>query len=364
MSSRTEIWIPFRIVLVLAVCFQAGCGASTSNHNSAARQVDELFAPLTIATQPGAAVMIIRDGKVLHEGHYGFANLDEATPITSQTNFRLASVSKQFAAMAIMILEEDGRISYDDPISLYVPDLAAYPDVTIRHLLQHTGGLPDYYDLIDTSERIPTNADAARVVGEMASPEFAPGERYQYSNSGYDMLGPIVEAAAGMPFVDFVRERLFLPVNMGSSLVHDHTFPEIPNRAIGYDLVDDGFEPNDFDPLNGIVGSGGIYSNLDEMYRWDQALYGELLVSQATLATAFTAGLNNKGESIEYGFGWRIDETRGHKRVFHSGSWVGFRTHVARIPELRFSIVILSNRSEFSPAEFIEPITDIYLGPD
>ena len=364
MTTRIGIKILFCVAVVLAVFVQNGCSDSISDNKTASQQVDELFAPLTVATQPGAAVMVIRDGRILHNGHYGFADLDKAIPITSETNFRLASVSKQFAAMAIMILQEEGQISYDDPISLYVPDLAAYPGVTVRHLLQHTGGLPDYYDLIDTSEDIPTNADAVRVLGDMASPEFAPGERYEYSNSGYDMLGPIVEAAAGTPFVDFVRERIFQPLNMGKSLVHDHTFPEIPDRAIGYDPVADGFKPNDFDPLNGIVGSGGIYSNLEDIYRWDQSLYGEQLVSQESIATAFTAGLSNQGESIDYGFGWRVETTRGHKRVWHGGSWVGFRTHIARSPDLRFSIVILSNESEFSAAEYIEPITDIYLGPE
>ena len=363
MNTRNGAKTLFIAAIALGVCMQSGCNKSLDDSKAASQQVDELFAPLVVAKQPGAAVMIIQDGKILHEGHYGFADLDKEIPITSRTNFRLASVSKQFAAMAIMILEEDGQISYDDPISQYVPELAPYPGVTVRHLLQHTGGLPDYYDHIDTSGDIPTNDDAARLLGEMASPDFAPGERYEYSNPGYDMLGPIVEAAAGMPFVDFVRERIFNPLHMDNSLVHDHTFPEIPNRAIGYDPVEDGFEPNDFDPLNGIVGSGGIYSNLEDMYRWDQALYGEQLVSQESLEAAFTAGRNNQGESIDYGFGWRIETTRGHKRVRHSGSWVGFRTHIARIPDLGFSIIILSNNSEFSPGDYIDPITDIYLGP-
>ena len=171
------------------------------------------------------------------------------------------------------MLAQDGRLSYDDPVSRYVPDLAPYSGVTIRHLLQHTGGLPDYYDAIDVSGDIPTNADAAKLLGEMAKPDFVPGERYEYSNSGYDMLGPIVEAAAGMPFVDFVRERIFVPINMNNSLVHDHTLPAIPNRALGYDTSPQGFALNDVNKLNGIVGSGGVYSNLNDMYRWDQALY-------------------------------------------------------------------------------------------
>lgn len=365
MVSSTNSRIVIKYLLVVLLAGQAGCGKPVADHRSPAQRVDELFAPLTVGVQPGAAVMVIRDGEILQQSHYGFANLDEATRITSETNFRLASVSKQFAGMAIMLLQEEGRLSYDDPISRYVPSLAGYPGVTIRHVLQHTSGLPDYYDVIDTSSGyIPTNEDAAILLSDIEKPEFAPGERYEYSNPAYDMLGPVVEAAAGMPFVDFVRQRIFEPLDMRNSLVHDHTFPDIPNRAIGYDSTADGFEPNDFDPLNGIVGSGGIYSSLADMYRWDQALYTEQLVSQESIALAFTSGTNNKGESIDYGFGWRIDETRGHKRVSHSGSWVGFRTNITRIPDLHFTIIILSNNAGISPADYIDAITDIYLGPE
>jgi len=351
------------LAIVLAVSLSASCNAPTGESRTAAQQVDELFAPLTVGVQPGAAVVIVRDGEILYEGHYGFADIEKAIPITSATNFRLASVSKQFSTMAIMILADDGLLSYDDPVSMYVSELAPYKGVTLKHIMQHTGGMPDYYDEIDSSGDIPTNLDAARLLGEMASPDFLPGERYEYSNAGYDMLGPVVENASGVAFVDFVRERIFEPLNMDTSLVHDHEFPEIAQRAFGYDIAAGEFVLNDYDPLNGIVGSGGIYSNLEDMYRWDQSLYTDQIVSKAALASAFATGTNDSGESIEYGFGWRVEETRGHKRVRHGGSWVGFRTHIARIPDLKFSIVILSNRSDISPGEYIDPITDIYLGP-
>lgn len=350
--------ITFTLVLVALT----GCSQRGDVDMTPAQRVDELFAFLTPGTQAGAAVMIIRDSEILHQGHYGFANIEQATAITSDTNFRLGSVSKQFAALAIMILNQDGLLSFDDPVSRYVPELAPYPGVTIRHLMQHTGGLPDYYDLIDTTNRVPTNKDAAALLGKMARPDFAPGDRYEYSNAGYDMLAPVVEGASGVPFVDFVRDRIFEPLHMQTTLSHDHTFPEIANRALGYDFVDGVFTENDYDPLNGIVGSGGIYSNLNDMYRWDQALYTDQIVSQELIAEAFTSGTNNQGEKLDYGFGWRIDETHGHKRVRHGGSWVGFRSHIARVPDLHFSIVILSNRSDFSPDDYIEAITDIYLG--
>jgi len=341
-----------------------GCRASTGDDRTASQQVDDLFAPLTVGIQPGAAVMVIRDAEVVHEGHYGFADISKEKPITAATNFRLASVSKQFATMAIMILADDGLLQYEDPVSKYVPDLTPYEGVTIRHLLQHTGGMPDYYDVIDTSDSIPTNVDAAKLLGEMASPDFLPGERYEYSNPGYDMLGPVVEAASGIAFVEFVRERIFKPLKMHTSLVHDHTFPDIPNRAFGYDIESGEFVLDDYDPLNGIVGSGGIYSNLNDMYRWDQSLYTNDIVSEESLRSAFIAGTTNSGESIDYGFGWRIEETRGLKHIRHSGSWVGFRTHILRIPELKFSVVILSNRGDFSSGDYVDAVRDIYLGID
>jgi CubicO group peptidase (beta-lactamase class C family) len=363
MHSNGGQRIKSRVALFLATLLLASCDKPMTSNEAAAHSVDALFASYVSAIQPGVAVMIIRDGKIQHQGSYGFADIDEAVPITADTNFRLASFSKQFAAMAIMILEEDGRLSYDDPVSRYVPELAPYPDVTIRHLLLHTGGLPDYYDVIDTSGGIPTNEDAAKLLGELASPVFAPGERYEYSNPGYDMLGPVVAAAAGQSFVSFVKARIFDPLGMHNSLVHDHTYPEIPNRAFGYAANDNGFRLDDNDPLNGIVGSGGIYSSLNDLYRWDQALYGERLVSHATLELAFSPGTNNGGASLDYGFGWRIDQAGDYKRLRHGGSWVGFRTHIARVPEQHFSIIILSNRGDFEPDDFIDPITEFYLGP-
>lgn len=314
--------------------------------------------------QPGVAIAVVREGQTVLEKAWGYADLDKKTPITADTAFDLASVSKQFAAMAIMLLEEEGKLAYDDPIAKYVPELAIYDGVTIRHLMLHTGGLPDYYELIDTSSGMPANQDAARLLGRIAKADFGPGERYEYSNAGYDMLGPIVEAASGIRFAEFLRQRIFVPLGMEGSRVHDHTLPAIPNRARGYEPAEGGFVLNDESPLNAIVGSGSIFSTLKDLVRWDQALYTDNLVSAATLDLAFTSGTNNNGEPLDYGFGWRIDEYAGYKRLRHGGSWVGFRSHIARIPELRFTVIVLSNRADFEPENHIDTITALYLGPD
>ncbi|MEQ9562851.1 MAG: serine hydrolase domain-containing protein [Woeseiaceae bacterium] len=337
------------------------CGSPTEEPASYGVQADALFSTYTQGIQPGVALAVIRDGDIVHEGHYGYADLEKSVPITSETAFRLASVSKQFSAMAIMLLEEDGKLSYDDPVNRYLPELEFYEGVTIRQMLLHTSGLPDYYDLMDTSAGMPTNRDALLLLQQMARVDFPPGERYEYSNAAYDTLGPLVEAVSGMRFAEFVRQRIFLPLGMQHSVVHDDTLPQIGNRAIGYEPEDKGFALNDYDPLNAIIGSGGIYSTLNDLYRWDQALNGESLASRQSLDLAFSSGTNNSGESLDYGFGWRIEDFNGHKVLRHGGSWVGFRTHILRIPELRFSIVLLSNRADTDAENLVDQVAAIYL---
>jgi CubicO group peptidase (beta-lactamase class C family) len=347
--------------LIALLVLSGSCSRPTAENASQADAIDELFAHYAAGVQPGVAVAVVQDGKLVLQRAYGYAEIDSKTPITADTAFDLASVSKQFAAMAIMLLEEDGKLSYDDFIGKYVPELQVYDGVTIRHLLLHTGGLPDYYDVIDTSPGMPTNQDAAELLGKMARADFAPGERYEYSNAGYDMLGPIVEAASGMRFAEFVKQRIFTPLGMNNSRVHDDTLPVIPNRARGYEPVEGGFVLNDYSALNAIVGSGDLFSTLNDLCLWDQALYTEELVAAATLELAFTSGTNNKGESLDYGFGWRTDEYAGHERLRHGGSWVGFRSHIARIPALRFTVILLSNRADIEPEGYVDTITDSYL---
>lgn len=356
--KRRYCFPPVALIVLLASCRQQPAEDVTT-----AELVDDLFSAYEQGVQPGVAVAVVQDGKLVLERAYGYADIGAQTPITAGTAFDLASVSKQFGAMAIMLLEEEGKLSYDDTIGKYVPELKVYDGVTIRHLLLHTGGLPDYYDVIDTTSGMPTNQDAAELLGKMAKADFAPGERYEYSNSGYDMLGPIVASASGMRFADFVRERIFISSGMNSSYVHDDRLPEIPNRARAYAPSGDGFVPDYENPLNAIVGSGSIFSTLNDLVRWDEVLYTDKLVSAETLELAFTSGTTNNGESLEYGFGWRIDEYAGYKQLRHGGSWVGFRSHIARIPERRFTVILLSNRADFEPEDYVDTITELYLGP-
>lgn len=342
-------------VLIAFLCHSAFAQAQEAD------RVTTLFEHLDEGAQPGAAVMVIRDGNIVYSGGFGFADVKKQIPIDANSSFRLASVSKQFTAMAIMVLADEGKLDYDDPLVKYIPELSMYPGVTIRHLLTHTSGIPDYYDTIDTAGGMPTNADIPAVLAAMDGPVFAPGEKYEYSNPAYEMLPLIVENVSGVTFSKFMQENVFKPAGMDNSLIYDQTEPEIANRAYGYEADGRGFKLNDYDELNYIGGSGGMYATLEDFFAWDQALYGEDLVSAATLKEGFTSFRLNNGELIDYGFGWGIDLYRGHRRISHGGSWVGFRTHIARFPDEKLSIVVLTNRVDGMPGAYAEKIADIYM---
>jgi len=329
-----------------------------------ASRVTALFAHFDQGVQPGAAVMVVKDGEIVYSHGFGYADLERRRRIDADAPFRLASVSKQFTAMAIMVLAEDGKLDYDDPVVDYIPALAKYPGVTIRHLLTHTGGLPDYYDTIDTSDgRRPVTADMPAELAAIGTPDFVPGEKYEYSNPGYEMLALVVEKASGMPFRDFMKKRVFAPAGMDDSVIRDESNPEIANRVIGYEPNGDGYAEDDDNLLNYIIGSGGMYATLEDFLAWDTALYRNSVVSAETLAQAYTRHRLNNGEEIDYGFGWRIDQHRGHQRVAHGGSWVGFRTGIARYRDEKLAVVVLMNRADGTPGDYIDRITDIYL-PD
>jgi len=314
---------------------------------------------------PGAAVIVIRNGVVVERAAWGMADLEHGVPIATDTAFRLASVSKQFTAMAIMMLAEEGRLSIDDPVTRFLPELSRFGDaLTIRHLLTHTGGLPDYYDVmveISGVER-PRTRDALAVLAVWGEPLFAPGERYEYSNPGYELLALIVEEASGEPYSEFVETRIFAPLGMTSSVVFDERAPGIARRAIGYRSEGDGFAVYDDDPLNHVIGSGGIYSTVEDLARWDQALYGEELVRADTLAEAFRPSRLASGEEIPYGFGWRVEEHHGRRRVSHGGEWVGFQNFIARYPDDRVSVVVLSNLVETDSEGLADALAALILG--
>lgn len=342
-------------------------------------QVDALFAPFTQGRTPGAAVLVVQDGRVVHKRGYGLADIAANIPINPNTAFDLGSISKPFTAMAIMMLAERGQLRYDDPLSRFFPEFPSHArKITIWHLLHHTHGFPDYEGLFVKSGMIdrdypkrskgkeegfePTIRDTLRLLTHQQELRFAPGDKYEYGGSGYVLLALIIEKVSGKPYPRFLRENIFRPLGMNSTLVYDETRPSVKNKAVSYARVGAEYKDIDYTPLNLIYGDGNINSTVEDLYKWDQALYTEKLVRAETLDKAFTPGKLNDGTETGYGSGWLVKNSPGLRRIAHGGSWVGFRSLLVRYPDQRLTIMALSNLAEFDRETAVYKIAKIYLG--
>jgi len=319
--------------------------------------VDQLFEAYRGDSVPGAAVMIIHKGRPVLTKTYGMADLEEKIPVYRQTNFRLASVTKQFTAMCIMILKERGALDYKTTLKEIFPSFPDYGEhITIQHLLRHTSGLIAYEDLIsDTASVQVTDNDVLQMMLGVDSTYFQPGTAHRYSNSGYAVLAMIIKKVSGKSVAGFLKENIFHPLGMNHTVAHVNGFSTVSNRAYGYTVEPDSIRFTDQSITSAVLGDGGIYSSIDDLLKWDRALYTDKLISAETLKLAFTPALDN------YGFGWRIDEYRGHVRVYHTGSTRGFRTFIQRFPEDKFTVIILTNRSDPEVAPLAEKLADLYL---
>lgn len=329
-------------------------------------KIDALFADFNRPDAPGASVAIIQNGKVLLAKGYGLANVEEKAPCTPETDFRLASLTKQFTAMSILILADRKKLSLDESLAGFFPEFPSYGNkITVRQVLSHTSGLIDYEDVIPPGTSIPVlDRDVLRLLMKQDTTYFPPGSRFRYSNSGYSLLSLIVEVRSGIPFAQFLKKNIFQPLKMNDSLAYEQGFSVIPNRAYGYTASDKGFTRTDQSLTSSVLGDGGIYSSVSDLFKWDQALYGTKLVSAKWLKLAFTPGsLATDFPNSHYGFGWYIGSYRGFKEIWHYGQTRGFTTRIARFPEKKFTVVILTNRNEAKVSEFPHKIADLYLLP-
>lgn len=343
-----------------------------------AEQIDAVFASLKSGNAPGAAVLVVRNGKAVFRRGYGVADLRTLAPIDGRTNFRLASFTKQFTAACIMLLARDGKLRYDDHLTDFFPEFPAYGKaITVRNLLNHTSGLPDYEDVLmkqypDTPpEKIPQILDAGvlKLLEQQSSGVFAPGSRWEYSNSGYAVLAMIVEKVSGKSFGQFLRERIFTPLQMMNTAAYEKGKNEVAHRAYGHTKEKDGWHETDQSPTSAVLGDGGIYSSLDDLEKWDRALREHTLLSSAEMEPALTPvrptggpAQSSEGPSVSYGFGWFLNPHRGHRRMWHPGETIGFRTVIQRFPADQLTIIVLANRVDISPEELALKVADLYLG--
>ena len=377
-------------VVLLAFAATRDVQAQTSEA-SMEKKLDALFSVATSPDAPGLAVLVRQNGQTVFQRGYGVRDLRTKSKIDAQTNFRLASFTKQFTAMAVMLLVHDGKIRYDETLTEIFPDFPAYgKSITVRNLLHHTSGLPDYEDLMDAAEKAKgpiwspekqiQDDQVLELLKKESNGKFAPGTSWSYSNSGYVVLGLIVARTSGKAYREFLRERIFAPLKMSRTIVYQKGKNEVANRAFGHskEKENDTLKETDQSSTSATLSDGGIYSNLEHLAKWDEALRNHTLLSEKEMQPALApVKLNDgsephwpaepggdnlhPGEPVSYGFGWFLDPYEGHQRMWHTGTTMGFRTVIERFLGENLTIIILSNRTDLDPEKLSLQVADLLL---
>lgn len=345
----------------LVACSTKETKTSIPTINPKTLSLDTLYTDLFQEGKFNGNVLVAEKGEICFNKSFGIANKATNKELNTHSVFELASVSKQFTAMGIVLLKKQGQLNYNDPIVKYIPELEHYPDITIKHLLTHTGGLPDYMALADShwdKTKIANNLDIINLF-KTHTPEvrFKPNEEWRYSNTGYLILGSIIERVSGQTFEDYLTQHIFAPLKMDRTSIYRRRYkPEhIPNYASGYiysDSLKTTILPDDLGRdfymifLDGIVGDGMVNSNVADLLKWDRALYDNTLINEEDKKLIFSSYKTNTKEETEYGFGWMIDSTETYgKVVSHSGGWAGYTTYIERHLDNDKTIIILQNQS-------------------
>jgi CubicO group peptidase (beta-lactamase class C family) len=359
-------------------------------------KIEAIFAPLSDTRSPGVAVLVRRGGRTVFEHGYGVRELSARVAIDPDTNFRLASCTKQFTAMAIMLLVHDKTLHYEESLAEIFPEFPAYgATITIGNLLHHTSGLPDYETLMEqeeksggrkwTEENQIHDADVLALLEKEHSPLFPPGTKWAYSNSGYVVLGLVVAKVSGKSFSDFLHERIFAPLKMDQTVAYERGRSEVANRAFGHSRDGSSWKQTDQSSTSATLGDGGVYSSLRDLAKWDEALAKQTLLSETEMRAALTPAAlvggakpvwpanqdRAAGTPVAYGFGWFLDPYRGHPRMWHYGDTMGFHTYIERFgasasetgrpDRSEMSIIVLCNRTDLDPEALAAKVADLYF---
>ncbi len=365
---RPMISPPF--LLALSILLPAPALAETGvapdePHEALSRQVDALFQRWHRPDSPGAAVLVMRGGEVVHAKGYGMASLEHGVPIRPGTVFDIASISKQFAGMAVAMLVEEGVLSLDDDVREYIPELLDFGEtIRIRHLVHHTSGLRDWPGTLGMAGWDWMDVISFEQILEMAFHQrelnFRPGEEYAYSNTGYNLLAEVVARVTGQSFRAWTEEHIFAPLGMHRTHFHDDHTEVVPDRAESYRPGENG----DFRRVTSnltAIGSSSLFTTVEDLARWLGHLDDPGVGGRAVVERMHERGVLNGGDTISYAYGLFVDEHRGATTVGHGGSWAGYRTNLLRFPEHELSVVILANVSDLGPGPLGYRIAELYL---
>jgi len=359
----------YRYATSLALAVAGGAGRLVAQSaplgTAIAARIDSVFQRFTTAGSPGCALGVVRDGAMVYAKGYGLASVELGVPITPATVFDIGSVSKQFTAMSVVLLAQDGKLSLDDEIQRFIPEFPRYArPVTIRHLLHHTSGLRDYIDVLGWSgisdEAVTTDRDALDAIIRQKGANFEPGAEFLYSNSGFFLLSVIVQRASGKSLRDFAAERIFAPLGMSHSQFVDRHDMIVSGKAGsyaggpggGFSLALANWEQ---------TGDGAVNTTVEDLVKWDRNFTTGAVGGTAARKELETTGVLNDGKPITYALGLNVDSYRGVRRVSHGGSWAGFRAQLSRFPERQLSVFTLCNLSNSAPSVLTTAVADLML---
>jgi CubicO group peptidase (beta-lactamase class C family) len=352
-----------RLVSTLLLLSATAATQSTGTHTDAIDRY--VTAEMQREHIPGVALLISRDGKVERAQGFGFANVEHQVPVKPETIFQSGSVGKQFTAMAVMMLVEEGKLSLEDPITKFFKDAPpAWKQVTVRHLLSHAGGFTDYPK--DFDFRKDYSEDQLLKVVEGVPLAFPPGSKWSYSNLGYLTLGIVIHRVTGKFYGDFLQERIFGPLGMQTTRIISEA-DIVPNRAAGYRLVKGELKNQEWvSPTLNTTADGSLYFSILDLAKWDAALYTEKLLKRSSLEQMWTpVKLNNgKPNSDHYGFGWFIEMDHGHRVIRHGGSWQGFKSQISRYVDDKLTVVVLANLAEADQGKIAARVAELYFSAE
>jgi CubicO group peptidase (beta-lactamase class C family) len=362
------IWsrISSGLVAGVMILSMLAIAAESRGQDKKTAAVDEVFSDLAKAGSPGCALGVYRDGKIVYSKGYGLANLEENVAITPQSVFDIGSTSKQFTAASILLLEKQGKLSINDDIRKYLPEIPDYGQkITILNLLNHTSGLRDYLTLMELAginiDGVTTDEDALQLIVRQKALNFAPGSDWLYSNTGYFLLSVIVKRVSGKTLREFAAENIFAPLEMNHTQYRDDHTTLVANRAMAYDAKGKGggyrLDVSYFEQ----TGDGAVHTSVEDLQKWDENFYSGQIGGKDFLTEIQEVGKLNNGKLLLYAKGLHIEDYRGLRTVSHGGSWGGYRAELLRFPEQHFSVACLCNLGSANPSKRAHQVADIYL---